>query len=137
MKTEHKFDSSCNSFFNITLKPARWRRGSAISLHSEVQGSIPGRDRPKSLKQVVTSPVPNAGQQVWESLVLVDGHHKPKTCVTVVVACLRTRCTAHRPWVPSIGQNWQPFSGYVDVLKWVKNVRVGRKTLNKQTQYWM
>ena len=28
-------------------------------------GSIPGRDRPKSLKQVVTALLPNVRQQVW------------------------------------------------------------------------
>ena len=37
----------------------RWCRGRAFASHSVDRGSIPGRDRPKSLKQEVTAPVPN------------------------------------------------------------------------------
>ena len=44
--------------------------------HARDWGSIPGRDRPMLLKQVVRSPLPNARQQVWASRVLGDGHHK-------------------------------------------------------------
>ena len=41
----------------------RWRIGRALALHAEDLGSIPGRDKPKSLKQVVTAaPLPNARQ---------------------------------------------------------------------------
>ena len=40
------------------------RNGRAFAWHSRDQGSIPGRERPKSLKQVVTAPLPNALQQV-------------------------------------------------------------------------
>ena len=36
-------------------------------------------------------------------------------------------------WVPSIGQNWLPFTGNGDVSIWVKNSWVGRQTPNKQT----
>ena len=36
------------------------------------------------------------------------------------------------PWVPSISQNLQPFTGNDDVSIWVKNSRVGPQT-NKQT----
>ena len=49
--------------------------------------SIPGRDRQKSLEQVVTAPLPNAQQQVWVSRVLGDDHYKGLACVTVDVAC--------------------------------------------------
>ena len=36
--------------------------------------------------------------------------------------------TAQWPWVPSIGQNLQPFTGNGDVSIWVKNSRMGRST---------
>ena len=35
--------------------------------------------------------------------------------------------------LPSICQNIQPFTGNGDVSIWVKNLRMGRKTTNKQT----
>ena len=41
-----------------------WHRGRAYALHAGDQGSIIRRDRAKSLKQVVTAPLPNALQQV-------------------------------------------------------------------------
>ena len=31
----------------------RWRIGRALALHAEDLGSIPGRDKPKSLKQAI------------------------------------------------------------------------------------
>ena len=50
------------------------------------RGSIHGRDRPSSLKQVVTAQLPNARQQVRMSRVLRDDHYKGLACVTVSVA---------------------------------------------------
>ena len=46
------------------ITPPRWRRGRALASHAGERGSIPGRDKPKSLKQVVTAPLPNARQKV-------------------------------------------------------------------------
>ena len=48
--------------------------------------SNPRRDRPKSLKQVVTAPLPNAQHQVWVSRVLRDDHYKRIPRDTVGVA---------------------------------------------------
>ena len=45
------------------IRPPQWRRGRAFSSHAKDRGSIPGRDRRKSLKQVVTDSLPNAPQQ--------------------------------------------------------------------------
>ena len=48
--------------FMHKLVRRRWRIGRALALHAEDLGSIPGRDKPKSLKQVVTAPLPTARQ---------------------------------------------------------------------------
>ena len=48
----------------------------AIASHAGDRGSIPGRYRPKSLKQGVTAPLPNALQQMWVSRVLEDDYYK-------------------------------------------------------------
>ena len=40
------------------------RSGREFAPHVGDRGSIPGREMPKSLKQVVTAPLPNARQQV-------------------------------------------------------------------------
>ena len=56
-------------------------------------------------------------------------YYKQMPCVTVGVACLRT-LSAQWPWGPSIGQNLQPFTGYIMVnfpCKWK------RWTTNTQT----
>ena len=50
------------------------------------QGSIPGQNRPKSLKQVVSAPTYNARQQEGLSRVLGDDHYKRMPRVTVGVA---------------------------------------------------
>ena len=47
----------------------------AIILHAGDRGLIPGCDRPKSLKQVVTAPLPTARQHVRVSRVLGDDHY--------------------------------------------------------------
>ena len=115
-----------------SLEPRWWRSGLERSLSIwKVGCSNPSRDRPKSYKQVVTAPLPNARQYVcftgprkWPS--------KLMSCVRVGVARLRT-LTAHWPWVPSIGENLQPFTGKSDFSICVKNSRVGRKTPNKQS----
>ena len=52
----------------------------------QTRGSNPGRDGPKSLKQVVTVPLPNTRQQVWVSRVLGDDRYKG-------LAPCHTRCS--------------------------------------------
>ena len=47
----------------------------AIILHAGDRGLIPGCDRPKSLKQVVTAPLPTAHQHVRVSRVLRDDRY--------------------------------------------------------------
>ena len=75
----------------------------------------------------------NARQSVRVSRDLGDDHYKRIPCVTVGVACQRN-LTAQWPWVPSIGQNLQPFTGNGDVSIWVTNSRVGPKSpKNKET----
>ena len=54
--------------------------------HAGDRGSIPGRDRPTSLKQVVTAPLPNPRQQVRVSRVPGDDHFKRMRCVILGVA---------------------------------------------------
>ena len=66
------------------------------------RGSIPGRDRPMSFKQVVTDPLSSAQQQVRVSWVLGDGHFKRMTRVTVGVSRLRSLISSR---VLSLGQN--------------------------------
>ena len=63
-----------------------WFSGRAFASHDGDQGSIPGRDRPKSLEKVVTAPLPSARQQVRVLRVLGDDHYKQMPCVTVGVA---------------------------------------------------
>ena len=76
----------------------------AFASHAGDRGSIPGRDKPKSLKQVVTAPLPNAWQPVWVSRVLGDDHdYKRLARVAVGVARSKTLATQW-PWLPSIGQ---------------------------------
>ena len=48
--------------------------------HAADRGSIQGRDRPRSFKQVVTVQLPNARQQVRMSRVLRDYHYKGPQC---------------------------------------------------------
>ena len=50
---------------SLKLKvPPRWLTGRAFASHAGDRGSIPGRNRPTSLKQAVTDPLPNAWQLV-------------------------------------------------------------------------
>ena len=76
------------------------------------------------------APLRNAWQQVWVSQDLIDDHYKRMSPLTIGEARWRT---LNAQWVPSIGQNLQPFSGNGDVFKWVKYSRDGQKTPNKQT----
>ena len=63
-----------------------WRRsGRAFASHVGDRGSIPGRDRPKLLKQVVTAPLPSALGVCQGSSELSD-HYKQMPRVTVDVA---------------------------------------------------
>ena len=50
---------------------------------------------------------------------------------TADVALYRT-LTTQWPWVPSIGQHLQPFTGNGEDSEWVKISRVGWKPPNKQ-----
>ena len=44
--------------------PPRWGSDTAFASHAEYRASIPGRERPKSFKQVVTAPLPHSRQKV-------------------------------------------------------------------------
>ena len=61
----------------------RWLRGRAFDSQAVDRGSIHGRNVYKSLKQVVTAPLPNARHYVRVSRVLVDEHFKRVPSVTV------------------------------------------------------
>ena len=56
--------SNLHIFFYKILEHVRWLCGRSFASHAGDRDSISGRDRPKLLKQVVTTPRPNAGQQV-------------------------------------------------------------------------
>ena len=56
--------------------------GRAFASHPGDWGSIPGRDRPKSIKQVVTTPLQSAWQHVHVSRVPGDDHFKRMPRVT-------------------------------------------------------
>ena len=86
----------------------------------------------KSLKQVMTAPLPNARQEVWVSRVLRDDHYKPISRDTVGLAKNPSWPHKINDRVSSIGQNLQPFTGgYVSI--YVKNSRVGQKTQDQQS----
>ena len=72
-----------------------------------------------SRKKVVTAELLNARQKMWVSRVLGDYHYKRISRVTEGVTRKRI-LTARCPWVPSIGQNLQPFTGNCDVSIWGK-----------------
>ena len=73
-------------FFCIMMDRSGGSFGKAFASHAGDGCSILGRDIPKSFKQVVTGPLPNARQQVRLSRVLGDDHYKRMTRVTVGVA---------------------------------------------------
>ena len=85
-------------------------------------------DLTKSLKYVVTAPLPNARQQVWVSRVLREEWSR----VTVAVARWRT-VTARWSWVPSIGQICSPSSVMVTspndwkILEWDEKPTTNKK----------
>ena len=85
--------------FNFKL-PLLWRSGRAFTSHAGDRCSIPGRDRPKSLKQVVTVQLTNARQQVWVSRVLEDYHYEElanhKTSFKCVI-CLKEMSSSPIP----------------------------------------
>ena len=56
-------------------KPPRWLSGRAFASHAGDRGSIPGRVRPKLLKQVLTALLPSARQRVPVLRVLGDDHY--------------------------------------------------------------
>ena len=70
----------------IFLVPPQWLRGIAFTSHAGNRGSIPGRERPNSLKQVVTAPLLNAWQRVCVSRDLGNDHYKEVARITVGVA---------------------------------------------------
>ena len=57
------YSKLCHS--NKAYGPPRWRSGRAFASHAGGRVSIPGRDRPKSLKQVVKAPCQTLGNR-WE-----------------------------------------------------------------------
>ena len=83
----------CDIFFLTFL-----HKYQAFTSHAGDGGSTPGRDKPKPLKQVMTTQFPNARQYVRVSQVLRDDCYKGVVRVTVGVARERRR-------EPSIGQN--------------------------------
>ena len=74
----------------------------------------------KSVKQVVTVPLPNARQQVGVWRFLWNDHYKRIPRVTV------GNLTAQWSWVPSISQSLKPFTDNSDVSIWMKKSRMGR-----------
>ena len=95
------------------MRPPRWRRGSAFAWHAGDRGSILGRDRPKSLKQVMTVSLSNA--RLYVSSIGNDHYSVPSS---------------------SVGQNVQSFISYGDVSKWVKNSRFWRKKPKQANKQW-
>ena len=89
------------------------------TLHAGDRGSMPGRNGPNSLKQVVRAPIPNAWQQKWVSQVLGNDHYKGLARVTVGVACKRT-LTAQRPWEPN---EWNVY-----ILEWDEKHHKNKQT---------
>ena len=85
-------------FSSTTL---RWLIGRGFASHAGDGISIPGSDRHKLLKQVVTAPLPNALQQVWVSQVLEEEHDKRMPCVPVVVwhAKESSLLNGHECWI--------------------------------------
>ena len=105
----------CTRIIYICIRlyePQRCRSGLERSPRMQkVVCSNPSRNKSKSQKQVVTAPLLINRQQVWVSR---DDHYKRMSRVTVGVARLRT-LTAQWPWVLSVGQILQPFTGNGDV----------------------
>ena len=90
------FDSVYNKLEKIiydllnfqNILPRRWRSGLDRSHRMRKVGcSNPNRDRPKSLKQVVTAPLLNVRQKVGVSRVLEDNNYERLYRVTVIVSC--------------------------------------------------
>ena len=79
-----KISRTFNIKVDIAAATDQWQ--SVLVSHAGVQGSISGRDRPKSLKQVVTAQLPSARQQVLVSRDLEDDHYERMTRVTVDLA---------------------------------------------------
>ena len=81
--------ANLNNFTTFFL-PTQWLSGIVVASHAGDRAgdrsSIPGRDRPKSLEQVVTDPLANARQKVWVSWVFGDDNFKQMQSVTVGVA---------------------------------------------------
>ena len=79
----HKKPTISQRFANVAQRShAAWEFLLNLS-HNYDRGSISGRDRPKSLKQVVSAPLLNARHQVWVSQFLGDDHYKGLARVTV------------------------------------------------------
>ena len=78
-----------------------WPSGRVFALHVGDRDSIPGRDRPKSFKEVIKAPLPSARQQVWVSRVLEDDDYKGLARVTVGIKSVEYRSkfvALHRYW---------------------------------------
>ena len=83
---QHHFRSSCPIIHEI-LAVHEITQGSERSPRKrKVVCSNPRRDKPKSLKQIVTAPLPNTRHKVKVSCVLGEDHYKGMSRVTVAVA---------------------------------------------------
>ena len=96
-----------------TSIPERRRGGRAITSYAGNRGSIPGRDRLKSLKQVVTAPLRNAWGIRLARVHSIRGTLKNLHCSMAMSAVHRSKL--------------HHFTGNGDVSIWVKNYRVGWK----------
>ena len=99
---------------NCCISPPRWRsRLERLPRVRKFRCSILSRDKPKSLKQVVTAKRSETCVCV-KGLRIIDDRYKRMPRVTVCVARYRTLTTLW-PWVPSIGQHLKSFTGNGDV----------------------
>ena len=96
-----------------TSMPERRRGGRALASYVGDRGSIPGRDRLKSLKQVVTVPLRNA-----RGIRLARVHSRRGTLKNL--HCSMAMSAEHR-------SKLHHFTGNGDISIWMKNSWVGRK----------
>ena len=69
-----------------------------VKVERKVGSSNPSRDRPKLLKQVVISPLPNSQQQMWVSRDLGDDHYNPRWLMTMSAEHRSKFAVLHRQW---------------------------------------
>ena len=89
------------------LKPPRWFNSRAFAWHAWNRGSIPGRDRPMSLKQVVTS-LGNRCECHGSSemtIIRVDPCHS-RCCTLKNPHCLNAMSTEHSSKFAALHRQW-------------------------------